>query len=256
MGNTTGKLAARKYVAEVRYQPKLGFYGQMDAVGLDLADDFADWERSPLTLELRDKRRQRRLYLSSRRMFFEQDNGSDLHSSTDQATKFLGKSIHSLDVQEFQRVGNRFWFAEDLGKTFEAIVELLADRMFAAAGPLHSKIFDTTKIDLAYVTYFRNDAGWNYNVRVGPMRRDEWFEKVLHEPSIFDTEGPDKKGVTLEEYRESLSEQFVHVDIDCFKENVNKADLNTLLIEWRRFVEERTQQLMDYLKESIDGSVR
>jgi hypothetical protein len=88
------------------------------------------------------------------------------------------------------------------------------------------------------------------------MRQAEWFEKVLHEPSIFDTDGPDKKGVTLEEFRASLPEQFVHVDIDCFKENVDKADLNALLAEWRRFVEERSQRLINYLKESTNGSVR
>jgi len=56
----------RHLIAELRYTPTLGFYSAMDKIGIALGEHYPDWERSPLTLEVRDKNHRRRCYLSQR----------------------------------------------------------------------------------------------------------------------------------------------------------------------------------------------
>ena len=59
----------RKLVVELRYKPELGFYSKMDAVGANLSDDFPHWQRSPLTVEVRNRKKHRRVFLGHQRCF-------------------------------------------------------------------------------------------------------------------------------------------------------------------------------------------
>ncbi len=66
-------LPLKKLVVEVRYKPELAFYNMMDAVGTELADHYPDWVRSPLTVEVRNKKKHQRVFLSHQRTFYEAD---------------------------------------------------------------------------------------------------------------------------------------------------------------------------------------
>ena len=66
-------LPLKKLVVEVRYKPELAFYNMMDAVGTELADHYPDWVRSPLTVEVRNKKKHQRVFLSHHATFYEAD---------------------------------------------------------------------------------------------------------------------------------------------------------------------------------------
>jgi hypothetical protein len=94
------KLPLKKLVLEMRYKPDVGFYGKMDSFGTEFAGDFPDWERSPLTLELRDKKKHRRLYLSVKRLFIDVDE-PDRELDLGFAERLAGKIVPRLGVKDF-----------------------------------------------------------------------------------------------------------------------------------------------------------
>jgi hypothetical protein len=121
------KLPLKKLVVELRYKPELGFYGKMDPIGLELADEFPDWQRSPLTLEVRNKKKHRRLFLSYNRVFLDVDE-ADSDGDFSRAEKLLRTVYPKLAVKEFLRIGVRQWFAANLDKPFALMVDEFAER--------------------------------------------------------------------------------------------------------------------------------
>ena len=238
------KLPIKKLVVELRYKLDLGFYGKMDAFGLELAEDYADWERSALTLEVRNKKKHRRLFLSAGRAILEMD---DLDPDVDfrHAEELLGKVCHTLGVNKFSRVGIRQWFAADLGKPFALMVDQFAERFLPKNQELSGIFTDKTK-DVAYVVECEVSEGWRYNLRLGPMTKKQWFLDVAHELNAF--EQGDDATETFEKFRQTIPEHFLFIDIDCFREDQPADSLNKLFTSVRRRSHDLASTLIQYCK--------
>src|SRR4051794_21343867 len=109
MPNTTA--TTYHVVLEMRYDPALAFYPVMDKIGLELADDYPDWERSPLTLEIRNKKAKRRCFLSYQRSFYESLRSSGPSAEIGHATTFFDKVHHEVKFTKVRRIGMRQWLA-------------------------------------------------------------------------------------------------------------------------------------------------
>jgi hypothetical protein len=238
------KLPLKKLVVELRYKPELGFYSKMDAIGIDLAEDYPDWERSPLTLEVRSKKKHRRLFLSVRRAFIEADQAdSDTEFST--VESLLKKVCSKLEVKTLERIGVRQWFAADLNKSFALMVDQTAERFLLRTPEVSGILGDKTK-DVAYVVDYESPDGWLYHLRLGPMLKSQWFMTVAHEPRCFE-DGEDAKE-TFEKFQESFPEQFLFIDMDCYKEDQPVDKVNGFLTSARRHSHELAKKLIEYCK--------
>lgn len=237
-------LPLKKLVVELRYKADLGFYSKMDAIGMELAEEYADWERSPLTLEVRNKKKHRRLFLSVKRAFVDID---DLDPAGDfsHAEKLLGKVCPKLGVKEFARVGVRQWFAADLDKPFALMVDQFSERFLPKNQELAGILSDKTK-DVAYVVECETNDGWKYNLRLGPMLKSQWFLTVAHDPNAFEL--GDEATETFEKFQQSIPEQFLYIDIDCFKEEQPADKLDQLLASIRRRSHDLATKLIEYCK--------
>jgi hypothetical protein len=234
----------KKLAMELRYKPDLGFYNKMDAIGLELTEDYADWERSPLTLEVRNKKKHRRLFLSVKRSFVDIDD-ADPDGDFSHAVKLLGRICPKLCVKEFNRIGVRQWFAADLNKPFALMVDQFAERFLPKNQDLTAILNDKTK-DVAYVVECMTDDGWKYNLRMGPMLKKQWFLLVAHERDAF--EQGDEATETFEKFRQSIPEQFLYVDIDCFAEERSVDRLDSFLASVRRRSQELASKLIEYCR--------
>lgn len=241
-------LPLRKLVIELRYRPNLGFYGKMDAVGRSLGDDFPDWERSPLTLEVRNKKNHRRVFLSHRRCFYQADLGdAEPQREFQFAEKTLEAVCAGLAITEFARIGIRQWLASDMDKAFALMVDEIAARFLNENEELSSILTDT-KHDVAYVVDYETSEGWKYHLRLGPMTKEQWFQVVDYEVNIF--ERPEEENaLTFEKYRSSLPENFLYLDIDCFQEDVAKDRFTELLTMFRRRSHDLAGRLIRYCRE-------
>jgi hypothetical protein len=238
------KLPLKKLVVELRYKPELGFYGKMDSIGLELAEEYADWERSPLTLEVRNRKKHRRLFLSVLRAFVDLDD-VDPDGDFSHAEKLLGKVCPKLDVKEFKRMGIRQWFAADLEKPFALMVDQFAERFLPKNQELGGILNDKTK-DVAYVVECEAGEGWRYNLRLGPMTKAQWFVSVAYEPNAF--EQGDEATETFEKFRQTIPDQFLYIDIDCFREDQPADKLDKFLATVRRRSHDLATKLIEYCK--------
>ena len=238
------KLPLKKLVVELRYKPELSFYGKMDSIGLELADDFPDWQRSPLTLEVRNKKKHRRLFLSYDRAFLDMDE-ADPDGDFSRAEKLLRTVCSQLAVKEFLRIGVRQWFAADLDKPFALIVDEFAERFLPKKAELATILNDKTK-DVAYVVDYETTEGWRYNLRMGPMMKSQWFLVVAHEPNCYE-QGDDNEE-TFAKFRQSFPEQFLYFDIDCYKEDQPPDKLDKFLASVRRRSHDLATKLIEYCK--------
>ena len=232
---------ARKLVLEWRYPPDLHFYGKMDEIALKFADQFKDWERSALTVEVREKVKHRRTHLAFNRSFYEVDSPKEPSSECEIAYKFLDATAHALNLTKLTRVGLRYWFAIDLGLSFPALVDLVHDRFYAAK-PLAEMLPETVK-DVSFITYYTHSNGWQFNLRVGPMESEQWFREIKYEPALHQSDDDPSAFAKL---KKSIPEQFLYVDVDYFKEDVRLTDVPGMLVELRAHCQELVSSLKTY----------
>ena len=241
-------LPLRKLVIELRYKPDLGFYSKMDSVCLNLGEKFPDWERSPLTVEVRNKKKHRRVFLSHRRCFYETDLvTADPTPEFQCAEETLKDVCVGLAITEFERVGVRQWFASDLDKPFALMVDEIAARFLSQNEALSSIVTDS-KHDVGYVVDYETNDGWKYHLRLGPMTKEQWFRVVSYEANIFERR-EEEDAVTFEKYRDSLPENFLYVDIDCFEEDVAEDRFTELVTTFRRRSHDLAGKLIRYCRE-------
>lgn len=238
------KLPLKKLAVELRYKPDLAFYGRMDAIGLELAGEYSDWQRTPLTLEVRNKKKHRRLFLSYNRAFLDVDE-VDSDGDFSHAEKLMRTVCPKLEVKQFLRIGVRQWLAADLEKPFALMVDELAERFLLKNAGLSAVLSDKTK-DVAYVVDYEVAEGWRYSLRLGPMMKSQWFVTVLHDPNAF--EQPEEGEETFAKFQKTFPEQFLYIDIDCYQEDQPADKLGKFLESVRRRSHDLAAKLIEYCK--------
>ncbi len=236
-----------KLVIEIRFKASLDFYGKMDPIGISLADEFPDWERSPLTLEIRNKKKHRRLFLSTKRAFYEVDV-PNTQAEFSFVQKTLEAVVSKLSPADLERVGIRQWFAVDLQKSFALMVDQFAERFLARNEQLSGILTDKT-YDVGYLVDNETADGWKYHLRMGPMEKSQWFGVVPYEMDIFEApiEG-DNDAATFAKLRAGLPDQFLYIDIDSFREEYPPQKLGEFLTEVRRRTHDLASKLTAYCK--------
>jgi hypothetical protein len=238
------KLPLKKLVVELRFKADLAFYGKMDSIGIELAKEYPDWQRSPLTLDVRGIKKHRRLFLSVNRAVFEMDD-PDADIDLGYTEKLLKQVVPKLDVKALDRIGVRQWFAADLGKPFALMVDEISQRFLSRNPDLTNILNDKTK-DVAYAVDYESADGWLYHLRMGPMMKAQWFQSVVHELNNFEQD-KDAKG-TFENFQNSFPEQFLFIDLDCYKEEQPADKLDKFLNSARRRSHDLVGKLIEFCK--------
>ena len=215
-------LPVRAIAIEWRYKANLAFYSKMDAIGLDLLDDFPDWKRSALVLEVQNYSARRRFFMSYDRTVYHVVDPADFDvvSEIERAEKLFGKVIQAVGLAEITRVGMRQWvaFAETI--TFAELVSRFRRRLCADLKQV-DKILAGTVSDVGYITEVDVPPDWKYKLTCGPMNREQWTDYVKSAKESFKSEED------WQAYVESIPETFVCFDMDCYKEDALPSDLNT-----------------------------
>ena len=242
-------IPVRKIVLELRYKPDLRFYARMDEAAANIGEHFSmpDWQRSPLTVEVFDKRKHRRVFLSYRRCFFECDlTNQSPREEIDHAVKVLDRVCHGLRVGELTRLGVRQWVAADLGKSFALMVDEIATRFLGRQEQLVAILTDTMT-DVAYVVDYQTADGWSYHLRLGPMTRKQWLQTIQYETRMFDQE-EGENAATLEEYHETIPENLLFLDVDCYQETVRVSEMTRRVAAFRQRSHKLIDQLLEYCR--------
>ncbi len=230
----------RHLVLELRYKPSLAFYGVMDKIGLHFVDQYPDWERSPLTLEIRDKKHQRRATITHNRSFFEAVDPSDPSSDIDRALKIFERLRDELKFSDVMRIGIRQWASVAVNENFDKFVRDLSKKFHPQQEPLLNALHGRID-DFLYAANVRTDTGWKYHLKLGPMERKQWFELIPYEQAIF------PKGA-FEEFKNSIPEKMLFFDIDGFREDFTYSELQSVVASIRRGTTEVLTDLANYAR--------
>jgi hypothetical protein len=211
-------LPIRKFVIEWRFSPSLAVYGAMDRIGLEFSERLPDWQRTPLTLELRNAKRRHRFFISFERCFLDRfgDNDAELSGEIELANSLFRRLTEAAEVRSLRRIGMRTWAAFPQTNEFPELVRKFAAR-FQPANNEFSGVFGGETRDTGYMSEVQVPEGWRYRLWCGPMEKDQWFQLVPQEGSLF--ESPQALGA----YRESIQPRLLFVDIDCFSTDVTPA---------------------------------
>src|SRR5690606_7921582 len=106
-------LPVKNLIVEWRYQPQLGFYSKMDGVGLHFHDEFPDWQRSALSLEILNKTANRRFFMAYRRAFYDVVGIADhsVRTELEVARPLFERLGDQLGIERLDRIGFRQWAA-------------------------------------------------------------------------------------------------------------------------------------------------
>lgn len=229
-------LEPRKIVVEWRYKPTLAFYPKMDGLGTKYAESFPDWQRTALNLEIRDKKRHRRVFWAHRRSFFEAETPENLAEAFDTARRFIDEFCGAVGHRELTRLGVRQWFAISRDESFAALLDRFSRKFLNPNDKLVSKA-DGVLTDTLYAVDFDWKEGWKALFRAGPMTRKQWFESVPYETGIFQDspawEREPPKG-TFEDYRWSFPDPLLYLDLDCYQENLGAVDVASRIADCRQ----------------------
>lgn len=234
-------LPVKNVVVEWRFDPSLAIYSKMDQLGMELADQYPDWQRSPLTLEIRNKERQRRFFMSHRRCFFDVIGPSDNNVSAelDKAHKLFERLAHETKVSVVRRLGLRQWVAVHKDQSFQDLVRRAVQKFHPHDTEISALLRGEIK-DIGYVVDMTTPAGWKYNLRAGPMEKGQWFGIVPHEEQLF------KDGEQFAAYKQSFPAQFFYTDIDCYSEDVPRSDVRQLIDTMSRTAHDIARDLNRY----------
>lgn len=215
-------LPIRTLVVEWRYAATLAIYSKMDVVGLAFAEEYSDWQRSPLALEIWSKKHRRRFCMAHKRSFFHVvDQGAkfglDVVAETERAGKLFERLGGEIEASTIERVGFRQWVAFPRTESFRELVAR-AKRKFQPQCSTLEDCLGGSVDDVAYVVDVATSDGWKYDLRAGPMEKKQWFEIVPHERNLFGSQS------SFDAYREAFPGQFFFVDIDCHHENISRSD--------------------------------
>jgi hypothetical protein len=244
-----GQTELKKFVLEWRYKPDLKFYGEMDSLGEDLASKYPEWQRSALSLEMRNTQKHRRVLFSFDRSFFEWDEPHDTVMDIDAAAIVMQKMCRKLSMANLSRVGLRQWFAYSADEALEVLVELVSERLLLRTEKLDGILGGTVR-DVAYVLDLKDEAGWKYNLRLGPMEKKQWFQITPHDPVMYEPDDQGKDDAkTLKEFRRSFPSNFIYMDIDCFYEDCSADKAFQFVTNARRKSQKLAKDLISYLRE-------
>lgn len=234
-------LPVKHVIAELRFAPTLRVYSAMDAIGIELAEAFSEWQRSPLTLDLRDQKHRRRFFMSHRRSFFERINVQTAATELDQAKSLFDMLHHRLQFTQIARVGIRQLVAFDAKKSFKELTNITSKKLFATdamSGPFQKGELQ----DVGYVVVVKVATGWSYNLQIGPMSRDEWFERIPHEKGVFPSEKE------FQDYRDSFPKDFLYIDVDCFRLEFPYSELPQMLLSVRETSADVISEVIKYVE--------
>ena len=232
---------AHHLVLELRYEPTLLFYTKVDLIGLEFSDTLPDWERSPLALEIRNKKTHRRCFLSHQRSFYEALGFETIGPELDRAKQIFDRLHHDLKFSKVKRIGVRQWIGVTSDQPFPKLVKAVTDKLQISSDQFDTLLRGNIE-DFGYAANVLTPEGWKYRLYVGPMERKQWFEIIPHEPGAFESRED------FEKHKDTIPEKMILLDIDSFKEDVPYIDIATLTTSMRSVTHEIVTDLIKYLK--------
>lgn len=232
----------RHLVAELRYAPTLAFYSAMDKIGIALGEHYPEWERSPLTLELRDREHRRRCYLSHHRSFYEAVDFHDETREFEHLIRFFDKLHYELQFVTVRRLGVRQFASVGCDDPFPEMVRKVARKFHLQSDRINRMLRGRIE-DISFVADVRTENGWRSHLRLGPMERKQWFELIPYELGLFSS------GESFAKFQETFSERMFFVDVDGYQEDFPYSDVATTLASIRRGSTDVIADLIQYLKE-------
>lgn len=238
-------LPLKKLVIELRYKARLDFYGKMDSVGLKLSNEYKDWERSALTLDIRQKEKHRRIFMATKRTFFESDSQND-REVIEHATRRLESVGKMLELESIERFGVRQFFVVDLKKSFASTADIFAEKFLVSRGSLDPILGKDVIVDSGITLECKTDDAVSYMVRTGPMEKEQWFRIIQYERGIFASST--ESGETFEQYQDSFPESFCFLDIDCFTEDTSFGELESFMTKSTSRTRQMVSNFYDFMR--------
>jgi hypothetical protein len=237
----------RRIIVEWRYKPRLLHFSLMDEAGAALEGDFPDWEKTPITVDLRNRQTHRRLVLGHSRTVIEMYSETNPEDAIRFAVRVQKVVARKLAYDGISRLGLRFWFALGTSQTFEALVAAMFDRLFRR-DPAVERMLDAEVSDTQYVVDLRADQeGWESHFRLGPMRREQWFQVVEYDPRLFPTNAQDPE--SLDQLRQTVPEILTYVDLDIYRPSVDPRDVEHLVEQALVRARSRVARVSEILKQ-------
>jgi hypothetical protein len=148
---------------------------------------------------------------------------------------------HELGFTQFRRVGIRQVAGYPTEEPFAQLVRRFTDRWHPGGLPVE-KALRGHPTDVGYFFDVQTPDGWSYRLRAGPMKREQWFEIILHELGLFAT------AAAFAEYKETIHERMIFIDVDGYREDLPFADLQSFASAVQRVSASIIHDLVAYIR--------
>ena len=213
-------VAPQRIVVEARFKHNLGFYSQMDLIGMRIQEmGFSDWKRTSNSLEVQNRQKGKKISLAISQAILDDALPGD-EMDNDSLQDALAEAIDSMGKERLVRIGVRQWFAlklqgHDKQAHFKAVSSTFSN-LDTVEAITKGKVSDT-----AYTFEFEesSSSGGQVSGRLstGGMQKEEWLNLVNYG-------GADNPKVSyigedgMAKIHENLPDSFVYVDIDYGQE--------------------------------------
>jgi hypothetical protein len=215
----------------------------MDAFGLEHLDEYPDWVRSGNSLELRNREKRKRFFVSHRRCFFDAICQSPTSGSpeTAEASRLFSDFADRMKITRIERLGLRIWAAFPKNYSFEKLVQKTSRKLNSNSRELLDCL-DSEVVDSAFAVDLKTHDGWGMNLRSGPMKKSQWFNVVPHEMQLF------RSDADAMDYQAKFSDVVFYLEIDHFKEDFPYSEARDLCERMRCKFQTLATKLNDYLE--------
>jgi hypothetical protein len=204
----------QKLMMRFGYKPNLAVYTRMDAVAATMTDEFPQWERSALSLDLRNPELHQRFQILFNYCYFSCDEPSNPTESVAMANRLMDFALKKFEIGKLERVGVAYFSIVEDKRSFRDLV-LACDKAFHVPLATIPAFDDCHLADTAYIVSAKErDTKWSRTVQVGPMIKSEFLAKFPFEIPLYDLEQK-----PLKAFQDAIPETFMFVssDVSCIQ---------------------------------------
>lgn len=246
MLNIHGELQLRRVIFEVRFQPSLKYYDEINEIGALLNQTYPYWQRDWTKIQFMDRVNHTSLIVEHNRIGGHIDVPNDFYHFKRRMLESIKVYNEKIQISNIRRSGLRCLWLCPVDFDFNELLKIIQDKFYAPKEELNEVIGNQFN-DIAYMFYFEKE-GYNVHLRMGPVTKDEiphWIPPQGPAHREPDDDENLKLGNGVDKYISNQAveshnldnemtdtaypEVAIFYDVDCYTEKLKINDMETFL---------------------------
>ena len=236
MTETHGVLQLRKVRFELRFHPSLLFYDEINHLGAELGELYANWQRDWTQIRFTDIDTFSSLLIAHNRIASEIDAPESFQTFRLRVLKAKKAYADKISITDIHRVGVRFSWICPIDFPFDELSRIIQEKFYRPRAELREVLVPEFR-DVGFSFDFEK-KDYNFHLMFGPVREEEISQRI-----------PPTQLIAGESKSFENPDVAIFYDIDCYTQEIRVNDIEPFLDKGYSLAKEMTDGITGYILE-------